>query len=103
MRISSRLLVSLIPKRSLINILIVFTENNDMPLVFVALIGLAISLGVMVLIVLAGLALDRYRKKREGYIPAPTSMFDRGSGMQRIPPHELLHSLNQGIPGAPHV
>ncbi|XXG94728.1 putative endonuclease lcl3 [Hypoxylon texense] len=78
-------------------------ENNDMPLVFVALIGLAISLGVMVLIVLAGLALDRYRKKREGYIPAPTSMFDRGSGMQRIPPHELLHSLNQGVPGAPHV
>ncbi|KAI1780061.1 cortical protein marker for cell polarity-domain-containing protein [Hypoxylon cercidicola] len=77
--------------------------NNDMPLVFVALIGLAISLGVMVLIVLAGLALDRYRKKREGYIPAPTSMFDRGSGMQRIPPHELLHSLNQGRPGAPHV
>ncbi|KAI0176354.1 cortical protein marker for cell polarity-domain-containing protein [Hypoxylon sp. FL1284] len=77
--------------------------NTDMPLVFVALIGLAISLGVMVLIVLAGLALDRYRKKREGYIPAPTSMFDRGSGMQRIPPHELLQSLGQGRPGAPHV
>lgn len=76
---------------------------GGMPLVFVALIGLAISLGLMVLIVLAGLALDRYRKKREGYIPAPTSMFDRGSGMQRIPPHELLQSLNQGRSGAPQV
>lgn len=90
------------PKCSIMDVLIKL-GNNDMPLVFVALIGLAISLGVMVLIVLAGLALDRYRKKREGYIPAPTSMFDRGSGMQRIPPHELLHSLNQGRPGAPHV
>ncbi|KAI1143504.1 cortical protein marker for cell polarity-domain-containing protein [Hypoxylon sp. FL0543] len=79
------------------------SSGGGMPLVFVALIGLAISLGLMVLIVLAGLALDRYRKKREGYIPAPTSMFDRGSGMQRIPPAELLHSLNQGRPGAPHV
>ncbi|KAI1107823.1 cortical protein marker for cell polarity-domain-containing protein [Jackrogersella minutella] len=77
--------------------------SGGMPLVFVALIGLAISLGLMVLIVLAGLALDRYRKKREGYIPAPTSMFDRGSGMQRIPPHELLQSLNQGRPGVPQV
>ncbi|KAI1208745.1 cortical protein marker for cell polarity-domain-containing protein [Annulohypoxylon truncatum] len=79
------------------------SSSGGMPRVFVALIGLAISLGIMVLIVLAGLALDRYRKKREGYIPAPTSMFDRGSGMQRIPPHELLHSLNQGRPGAPTV
>ncbi|KAI1096151.1 cortical protein marker for cell polarity-domain-containing protein [Rostrohypoxylon terebratum] len=79
------------------------SSSSGMPKVFVALIGLAISLGIMVLIVLAGLALDRYRKKREGYVPAPTSMFDRGSGMQRIPPHELLHSLNQGRPGAPTV
>ncbi|KAI1383275.1 cortical protein marker for cell polarity-domain-containing protein [Hypoxylon trugodes] len=79
------------------------SKGGGMPLVFVALIGLAISLGLMVLIVLAGLALDRYRKKREGYIPAPTSMFDRGSGMQRIPPHELLQSLNQGRPGVPQV
>lgn len=79
------------------------SDDSGMPLVFVALIGLAISLGLMVLIVLAGLALDRYRKKREGYVPAPTSMFDRGSGMQRIPPHELLNSLSQGRPGPPHV
>ncbi|KAI1482773.1 cortical protein marker for cell polarity-domain-containing protein [Daldinia eschscholtzii] len=82
-----------------------FTSHSDsgMPLVFVALIGLAISLGLIVLIVLAGLALDRYRKKREGYVPAPTSMFDRGSGMTRIPPQELLNSLSQGRPGAPTV
>ncbi|KAI1382256.1 cortical protein marker for cell polarity-domain-containing protein [Hypoxylon crocopeplum] len=79
------------------------SSGGGMPLVFVALIGLAISLGLMLLIVFAGLALDRYRKKREGYVPAPTSMFDRGSGMQRIPPHELLNTLNQGRSGAPQV
>jgi hypothetical protein len=67
------------------------------------LIGLAISLGLMLLLVVAGLLLDRLRKRREGYIPAPTSMYDRGSGIQRIPPTELLESLGRGRPGAPHV
>jgi hypothetical protein len=76
-------------------------SGGHMPLVFVVLIGLAISLGLMLLIVLAGLFLDRLRKKREGYVPAPTSMFDRGSGIQRIPPRELLEGL--GRKGAPQV
>ncbi|KAH6998257.1 cortical protein marker for cell polarity-domain-containing protein [Ilyonectria sp. MPI-CAGE-AT-0026] len=81
-----------------------FSSNGkNMPLVFVILIGLAISLGLMLLLVLAGIILDRIRKKREGYTPAPTSMYDRGSGMQRVPPHELFESLGQGRAGAPHV
>ncbi|KAI0483022.1 cortical protein marker for cell polarity-domain-containing protein [Xylariaceae sp. FL0804] len=79
------------------------SENGKLAVGFVVLIALAISLGLMLLIVVAGLALDRYRKKREGYVPAPTSMFDRGSGMQRIPPHELLDSLSKGRAGAPHI
>ena len=87
----------------------VFSEKEDyfsksggkMPLGFVVLIGLAIALGLMVVIVLAGLALDRLRKRREGYVPAPTSMIDRGSGMVRIPPGELLGGLRRG--GAPQV
>jgi hypothetical protein len=82
----------------------IFTQNQNffasggskLPLVFVVLIGLAISLGLMLLLVVAGLLLDRLRKKREGYTPAPTSMYDRGSGIQRIPPHELLESLGKG-------
>ncbi|KAG5994325.1 hypothetical protein E4U43_003261 [Claviceps pusilla] len=90
----------------------IFTQKDDffssgqshMPLVFVVLIGLAISLGLILLMVLAGIALDRLRKKREGYTPAPTSMYDRGSGIRRIPPHELLESLGRSRPGAaPHV
>lgn len=74
-----------------------------MPLVFVILIGLAIALGLILLLVLAGIILDRLRKKREGYAPAPTSMYDRSSGIHRIPPHELLQSLGKGHPGAPRV
>ncbi|KPM41789.1 hypothetical protein AK830_g4762 [Neonectria ditissima] len=78
-------------------------DAKNMPLVFVILIGLAIALGLMLLLVLAGIILDRIRKKREGYAPAPTSMYDRGSGIQRVPPHELFESLGQGRTGAPHV
>lgn len=88
----------------------VFSERADffaksggkLPLVFVVLIGLAIALGLMLLIVVAGLFLDRLRKRREGYVPAPTSMYDRGSGIQRIPPGELLEGLGRGG-GAPRV
>ena len=78
-------------------------KKHHMALGFIVLIGLAISLGIIILLVAAGIVLDRLRKKREGYTPAPTSMYDRSSGMKRIPPQELLQSLGQGHPGAPHV
>lgn len=90
----------------------IFTEKTDffsgensggLPIYAIVLIGLAIALGLTLLIVVAGMAMDRLRKKREGYVPAPTSTFDRGSGMQRVPPHELLESLGKGRPGAPTV
>ncbi|KAI0164656.1 cellular morphogenesis protein [Xylariaceae sp. FL1272] len=79
------------------------SSSGHLAIGFVVLIALAISLGLMLLIVAAGLALDRYRKKRDGYVPAPTSMVDRGHGLQRVPPAELLESLSHGRPGAPHV
>ncbi|KAK7744899.1 hypothetical protein SLS53_003132 [Cytospora paraplurivora] len=78
-------------------------KSGHLPIYAIVLIGLAIALGLTLLIVVAGMAMERLRKKREGYVPAPTSMYDRGSGMQRIPPHELLESLGKGRPGAPTV
>ncbi|KAJ0167210.1 Polarized growth protein rax2 [Colletotrichum tanaceti] len=89
----------------------IFTEKQDffsdndrhLALGFVVLIGLGISLALIFLLVIAGMALDRLRKKREGYSPAPTSMYDRGGGMKKIPPHELFESLGKGRPGAPTV
>jgi hypothetical protein len=83
--------------------ILIMTIGGGLAIGFVVLIALAISLGLMLLIVVLGLVLDRYQKKREGYVPAPTSMYDRGSGMRRIPPHELLDSLSKGRAGAPHI
>ncbi|KOS19293.1 Polarized growth protein rax2 [Escovopsis weberi] len=74
------------------------SEVKHLPLVFVVLIGLAISLGLVVLLVVAGIALDRIRKRREGYLPAPTSIYDRGSGIQKVPPRELLEELGKSRP-----
>lgn len=79
------------------------SSEKHMALVFVVLIALAIALGIILLIVAGGILLDRIRKRREGYSPAPTSMYDRGSGMHRIPPQELLESLGKGRSGAPHI
>lgn len=78
-------------------------DNHHMKLVFVVLIGLAIALALILLLILAGLLLDRIRKKREGYMPAPTSMYDRGSGMQRIPPEELLGQLGRNPRQTPQI
>lgn len=79
------------------------SDSGGLALVFIVLIGLAISLGLILLLVVCGILLDRLRKRREGYTPAPTSMYDRSSGIRRIPPRELLESLGKGRPGAPHV
>ncbi|KAM0256780.1 hypothetical protein ACHAQJ_004732 [Trichoderma viride] len=77
------------------------SSTHHLPLVFVVLIGLAIALALIVILVAAGIILDRIRKRREGYTPAPTSMYDRGSGIQRVPPRELLEQLERSRPGEP--
>ncbi|PHH54618.1 Polarized growth protein rax2 [Ceratocystis fimbriata CBS 114723] len=82
-----------------------FFESNGghMRLVFVVLIGMAISLGLILFIVAGGMLLDHIRKKREGYTPAPTAMFDRGSGLQRVPPQQLLEFLERGASTGPRA
>ncbi|KAF7952779.1 hypothetical protein EAE96_006005 [Botrytis aclada] len=62
----------------------------------VVLIALAISLALIFLIVVAGVLAERIRRKREGYMPAPTNSYDRNNGMSRIPPQQLFSSLGQG-------
>ncbi|KAF2099762.1 hypothetical protein NA57DRAFT_65681 [Rhizodiscina lignyota] len=63
---------------------------------FVVLIGLAISLVLIFLLVVAGIVAERVRRRREGYTRAPTQpFFDRGN-MSRVPPAELLQSLGRG-------
>lgn len=60
----------------------------------VVLVALAIALGLIFLLVIAGVLLERLRRRREGYMPAPTG--DRHSGISRIPPGQLFSSLPQG-------
>ncbi len=66
---------------------------------FVVLIGLGIALVLVFLIVVAGVVAERIRRKREGYIPAPTASFDRGNGISRVPPEQLFSSLGQSRMG----
>lgn len=75
-----------------------FTANarGHLPVVAIVFIGLGISLVLMFLIVLAGLVLDRIRKKRQGYMPAPVV---HGN----LPAQEIFRGLGQQRPGVPQV
>ncbi|KAI9695994.1 MAG: hypothetical protein M1820_008335 [Bogoriella megaspora] len=64
---------------------------------FVVLIGLAIALALIFLMVVAGILVERYRRKRDGYIPlSQQSMLSRGNNMDRVPPEHLFGPLGQG-------
>ncbi|KAF2836227.1 putative cellular morphogenesis protein [Patellaria atrata CBS 101060] len=60
---------------------------------FIVLIALAIALALTFLIVVAGIIAERIRRKREGYMPAPTHAYDKTSNMGRIPPETLLQGV----------
>jgi hypothetical protein len=66
---------------------------------FIVLIALAIALGIIFLIVICGVAAERIRRRREGYVPAPTAAYDKKNNMSRIPPSQLFGSLGQGRAG----
>ena len=66
---------------------------------FVVLIGLSIALALTFFLVMVAYFAERYRRKREGYMPAPTATFDRNDGMSKIPPSQLFSSLGQGRRG----
>lgn len=62
---------------------------------FVVLIALACALGATFLLVIIGIIIERYRRRQEGYTPAPTRYFDKTSNMGRIPPEQLFGRLVQ--------
>ena len=75
------------------------SKAGHLALGFVVLIGLAIALVLTFLLVIIAYFAERYRRKREGYMPAPTASYDRNTGMSRIPPSQLFGSLGQGRSG----
>ncbi|KAL8638869.1 MAG: hypothetical protein Q9228_004019 [Teloschistes exilis] len=76
---------------------VTFTSSGGhLALGFVVLIALACALGATFLLVVAGILVERYRRRAEGYQPAPTSYFDpQTSNMGRIPPEHLFGRLGQ--------
>lgn len=68
-------------------------KNHHLALGLVVLIGLAIALALIFILVVAGILLERFRRRREGYVPMSK---DRGNGnLSRIPPNELLGGLEE--------
>ncbi|PVI08233.1 hypothetical protein DM02DRAFT_510889 [Periconia macrospinosa] len=87
-----------------------FVENPDsffdprgkkLALGFIVLIALAIALALTFLLVVAGILLEWYRKKSQGYSPAPTSYTDRMGNVGRVPPEQLFGTLSG--PRAPAI
>lgn len=72
------------------------SPGGKLALGFIVLIGLGISLALIFLVVIAGVFLERARRKREGYMPAPTSMYDKSNNIARVPPHEIFENVGQG-------
>ena len=62
----------------------------------VVLAALACALGAIFLLIVAGIFVERYRRKREGYVRAPTAYPDKTSNIGRIPPEYLFGRLEQG-------
>jgi hypothetical protein len=68
---------------------------------FVVLISLALALALIFLLVIAGILAERYRRKRDGYMPAPQSMpVDKNLNMSRLPPEHLFGSMGPGARGS---
>ncbi|CAO2657029.1 Nn.00g058320.m01.CDS01 [Neocucurbitaria sp. VM-36] len=67
----------------------------------IVLIGLAIALLLTFLLVVTGIAIEWYRKKAQGYSPAPQSYNDRLGNVGRLPPEQLFGTLSG--PRAPAI
>lgn len=70
--------------------------GGHMALGLVILISLIIALFLTAVVVAIGFFAERYRRRREGYSPAPSmSMYDKNSNVNRVPPEELFSTLRQ--------
>lgn len=73
----------------------VFKSNGGkLALGLVVLASLAIALGLTMAIVVTGIVAERIRRRKEGWMPAPTSMGDKNTNLNRIPPEHILGNLD---------
>lgn len=76
-------------------------SRNHLALWAIVLIGLAIALACTFLLVVAGIILEWFRKRAQGYSPAPQSYPDRLGNVGRLPPEQLFGTLSG--PRAPAI
>lgn len=69
--------------------------GNHLAIGFVVLIGLAIALGLIFLIVVVGILMERARRRREGYVPMAAARHN--GNLSRIPPETLLGKLGEKV------
>ncbi|KAJ6282783.1 cortical protein marker for cell polarity-domain-containing protein [Bipolaris maydis] len=70
-------------------------SDSHLALWAIVLIGLAIALVLTFLLVVIGIIIEWYRKKQQGYAPAPTSYTDRMGNVGRVPPEQLFGTLSK--------
>ncbi|KAK5124190.1 hypothetical protein LTR85_001893 [Meristemomyces frigidus] len=68
------------------------SSGHHLALGLVVLVGLAIALAIVFLLVVAGILMERQRRRREGYVPM---QMDKNGNLQRIPPESLLGGLGE--------
>lgn len=70
------------------------SSSHHLALGIVVVIGLAIALGIIFLMVCAGILLERRRRRLEGYVPMTA---DKSSNIARLPPEALFSNMeNKG-------
>ena len=72
-----------------------FRSDSSLALGFIVLIGLAIALALTFLLVVAGIVAERIRRRREGYVRAPTQVpfSDKYNNVRRLPPEHLFGNM----------
>ncbi|PSK60523.1 hypothetical protein B9Z65_673 [Elsinoe australis] len=78
------------------------TSGRGLARGFVVLIALAIALALIFLIVVAGILIERYRRRREGYAPIKQLSPDQQANLSRVPPERLFGTLTEKG-GAPKI
>jgi len=72
-----------------------FSTQGHVPIGWVIVIALAISLFLIILLVIGGVIADRIRRAQEGYTKAPMSPAIGEGSLERIPPEALIGDMEE--------
>jgi Rax2 C-terminal beta propeller domain len=70
-----------------------FSSTHHVPIGWIVVIALALSLFLILLLVIGGIVAARIRRAREGYMPAPVAPSVGEENLERVPPERLLENL----------